>query len=218
MENQKQNPINDSNENVENVKLFYKESLPKMIKTLLVLPMDGILTLLNNKNEKTYFNSIFLIITTALLFVLLPYLIVGEMREYIGFKYFLYIGLWIALSLIFISIFTFIIKSINGKPNFKNEVLTGGLSGIPLSILIIIIFILSFFSDNIKNVISDPSSLISGGIFLGVIIIYTLLMLINIFQQSLKSAKISDGLSFYFSPFGVGLSFYIAFKIISSIL
>jgi hypothetical protein len=78
-----------------------------------------------------------------------------------------------------ITVISFGLKSISGKPNFKDELLTGGLCGVPLGILMPLLLMIKLFAsvDNIMSLVSNPAKL---GIIGGLILFYILLMLINI--------------------------------------
>ena len=220
-ENQEQVPSGNtatSSTNMDEVKSFYKESFPKIFKAVFTEPIKGTFELFSTRTEKSYQHSILLILTAGLLFTFLPYIAAGDGRNYIGFKYFLMMGVTAALCLLVISILSFLIKSVSGKADFKNELLTGGLCGIPLSTLIVFAFVFSLFSDGFIQNIMNPSSLLNGSIIVILVVLYVLLAMINIFQQSLKSSGTNDALSWYLSPVSILLAFYVTGKIVFDLL
>ncbi|MBS1642264.1 MAG: hypothetical protein JST94_03180 [Bacteroidetes bacterium] len=200
----------------EKITGFYKKNLPEILKTFFTEPIAGNYSLLSSKNDNNFFSAMILIISTAVLYILLPYLMLGDAREYVGFGTMLKIGICVALLLIIITALVFSIKSISGKPVFKNELLTGALCGIPLSFLLLIIFILKLFSKNLdpqRLAMGDIDSLQSVGVVASLIVLYVFLMLINTIQQSLKSGGTKDALAWYLSPVTILLAIYITIKL-----
>ena len=63
----------------------------------------------------------------------------------------------------------------------------------------------------------DPESLIHQGLISGIILLYLLLMLFNIVQQSFNASGTNDALSWYLSPLVICVGFYIGAKIVSSL-
>lgn len=227
MENQEpineQKPLGETVNTFDKEKVldFYKKGLPDILKTFFKEPISGTYSLLSEKAETGFANSVFLILTTMLLYIIIPYLMMGEYRSMAGgFGTTFKIGLVIGLLLVVISLISFGVKSISGKPVFKSELLTGALSGIPLSILIIFaLFAKTFFSVNPADILSmDMSGLKTAGIFGILVVLYVFLMLINILQQSLKAGGTKDAMAWYLSPIGVMLAFYITQKIGMSFL
>ena len=214
--NQPSNTNNSTNSgwfDKEKIKDFYKESLPKILKTIFTEPIEGTYSLLSEKTETSYFNSLVLLISTGIHYILIPYIIAVDMRSMVGFGTLVKIGLEIIAFMLVITAISFGIKSISGKPLFKNELLTGALYGIPLSLLIISILLLNFFSKSldVTDLLSDRSleALQSGGIIIGFLMLFIFFMFINIIQQSLKSAGRKDSIAWYISPIAVLTAFYI---------
>lgn len=204
---------------MDEVKAFYKESLPKIFKAIFIEPVTGAYEIFSVRTEKSNQHSLLLIATTGILFILLPYIAVGEMREFLGFKTFLMMGISAAVALLLIAVFSFGIKSFFGKSDFKNELLTGGVCGIPLSLFMIVTFVFSLFSKDLAgSMMQSPTALLSGGWFVMLLVLYSLLSMINIFQQSLRSSGVKDNMSWYLSPVSILLSFYLAGKIVFGLL
>lgn len=206
-----------SNEKVAEVKTFFKDDLLKIVKSIFTEPIKGTRAIFTNVEARTYSHALILIATTLLVYTIVPYLMVGsQMRDYLGFGPFFKLGLSVALVLVIISAMTFGVKAVSGKPDFKKELLTGGLCGIPLMIFIIIVALyVAFKGDGFRY--NSPQSLIDQGIFLLMITLYLMLMLFNIVQQSFKASGTNDALSWYLSPLVIFLAFYIGFKIAVSI-
>ena len=203
------------NEQIEKVKSFLKNNLWNITKTIFGEPIKGTQNVFSEAGSESYFYSIILYATTACIYVLLPYIVVGDSRSYIGFSNFLKIGIAVFIMLFMISVLTFAIKSVSAKADFKKELLTGALCGIPMMVLIILLSIITLFSSSSSmwNIMQNPQAALNSGIVIFIVIIYILLMLINIIQQSLKSSGSSDAVAWYFSPAVVTLAFYLGGKI-----
>lgn len=203
----------------EKIARFYKQGLPALLKKFFYEPINGTQTILSEKNESSYFNAIILMASTMVLYIILPYIMIGEMREYVGFGKMFKIGLTILLLMLVISLIVFGIKSISGKPVLKNELLTGAICGIPFSLLLIFIFVLQLFAkdslqlDRISSSFEAISSFQNVGMIAALVMLYVFLFLINIVQQSLKSAGTKDAFAWYLSPITILISFYITTKI-----
>jgi len=202
----------------EKVINFYKKGLPEMLKTFFSEPISGTYSLLSANSNTGFFNSVLLIATAGILYMIIPYFMIPSYeRGYVGFGFFFKCGLAIVALLMIISVISFLIKSLSGKPVFRNELLTGALCAIPVSFLIIFVFVSSFFVsvDNIMDFgAGSLQTLQRFGALGGLIILYLLLMMINILQQSLKAGNTKDALAWYLSPVGILLAFYITAKIV----
>lgn len=198
--------------NKEKVMEFYKKGLPTIVKKIFTEPIQGTAAILSEKSETSYFNSVVLICTTMLLYILIPYLALGDMRQYVGFSTLIKLGLLMGLFLVIITLLVFLIKSISGKPVFKNELLTGALCGIPTSVIIIVIGLIAMVSKDVNLSsfsMGDYDNLKDLGLIVGLVLFYMLLMLFNIVQQSLKSAGTNDAMSWYLSPLVIIVSIYL---------
>lgn len=202
--------------NKDELKDFYTKGIPQILKAVFFQPISGTYSLFTEKSGKTYFNALVLILTTAILYTIIPYMLMGEAREYVGFGGAIKIGIVILIFMVIVSLVAFGVKSISGKPVFKNELLTGGLCGIPLTLLLLLAIIAKIFmgdSESVASMVTDPQSVLNSGIFFALIAFYILLMLINILQQSFKAGGTKDAMAWYLSPIGIMLSFYLTYKI-----
>lgn len=198
------------------LKDFYTKGVPHILKAVFFEPISGTYALFTDTSAKTYSNALVLIVSTAILYTLIPYLLLGEAREYVGFGGAIKIGVTTFIFMVIVSLVAFGVKSISGKPRFKNELLTGGLCGIPLTVLLVLLVVAKIImgdSVSMASIAYNPQRLLSNGIFFFIILFYIVLMLINILQQSYKAGGTKDALAWYLSPIGIALSFYLTYKL-----
>lgn len=206
-----------TNEYVNEVKNFFSKNLLKIVKDIFTQPITGTRGIFTNAGGEAYRHGFILIATTIAFYIIVPYMMAGSyVRSAIGFGAFIKLGLSAGLVLVIISALTFAIKSISGKPDFKKELLTGGICGIPLVLLILLMGVLMLFNNDGMSFL-NPQSLINQGIFSGIILLYLVLMLFNIIQQSFKSSGTNDAFSWYLSPLVILAGFYIGVRIAVSI-
>jgi len=173
-----------ANAYVNDVKSFFSKSLLQIIKEIFSQPIKGTLGIFTNAGSEAYKQGIILIATTVIFYILVPYIMAGsEIRTAVGFGAFFKLGLSAGLVLVIISALTFVVKAVSGKPDFKRELLTGGICGIPLMLILLTIAIFMMFNKDSMSLL-NPESLLQQGIFSGIIMLYLLLMLFNIIQQS----------------------------------
>lgn len=195
----------------DEVKTFYKGELKEIFMTFFKNPIDGILTIFRKPSDKAYSNSLILFGSVFVLYFIGSLIIAGESRKYIDFSVFLKIGLIPIIMMFTISLIAFFIKSVSGKPDFKNELQTGGICGIPISLLLILALIIRLFSDdNIMRLVNNPAN---AGTAVTLLLLYILLMLINVFQQSLKASNTKDAIAWYLAPASILLAIYLTFQI-----
>ena len=92
-----------------------------MVKLFLKEHITGTYSLFENRTENSYFHSIILIATTALLYMIIPYLLLGDARSYIPFSVMIKAGLIPVIFMLVVSVISLIIKSISGRADFKSE-------------------------------------------------------------------------------------------------
>lgn len=202
--------------NRDELKDFYKRGVPQILKAVFLGPISGTYSLFTEASSKTYFNALVLIVSTAILYIITPYMLMGEARKYIGFGGAIKIGIVALIFMVIVSLVAFGVKSISGRPVFKNELLTGGLCGIPLTLFLVLLIFIKFFwgdAESLSSLAYNPSAALNNSIFFTLIMFYILLMLINILQQSFKAGGTKDALAWYLSPIGIMLSFYLTYKI-----
>ena len=204
-------PSTEKSKLADEVKNFYKGELKEIFLTFFRNPIDGILKIFQKPSDKAYMNSLILFASVFALYFIGTIILAGDARKYIDFSVFIKIGL-IPIAMMFtISIIAFFIKSLSGNPDFKNELQTGGLCGIPISILLFLTLIIRLFSDdNIMRLVNNPAS--AGTVAL-LFILYILLMLINVFQQSLKASNTEDAIAWYLAPASILFAGYLTFQI-----
>ncbi len=198
----------------EEVKSFYKQDLPRMIETFFSEPINVTYSLFANRSNKAYLHSLILLVSTGLIYFICIYLMLGRARDYMPFSKILMFGLTPVIFMLLVTALSFGIKSVSGKADFKNELLTGGLCGIPLVGLIVLSLLLKFFNDEeLYFMIQRPTAILDSGLLFILLAFYLLLMLINVVQQSLKSSGTKDVISWYASPAVILVAFYITTKI-----
>ena len=206
--------------NKENLKAFYREQLPQLIKTVLLNPISGTRELLRHPSGRVYGHAILLILSTMALYFIAPYLLAGEyMRQLLSFGMLLKCSVLAGIFMLLVSAFSFGIKSISGKPSFRNELLTGALCGIGLILLLAVFVVVRIFGDRM-DVYSflNPAGLMQNVGLILVLVLYIFLYMVNIFQQSLKANGTNDALSWYVSPLAILLVFYILGKLAKELL
>jgi len=201
----------------EEVRDFYQRDLKNLVLAFFKDPINGLRTFFTNPPEKSFMHSIILYASVFVLFFLGSYILVGDMRDYMGFSNFLSIGLTPVLIMLAVSVLSFLAKLLKGSANFKSELLTGALCGIPLGLLVPIAFVLRVFGmgNGLLSLIQNP---IGGSSMITVVILYLFLMMVNVFQQSLKAAGYKEVLAWYLSPLAILLSFYLGFAVVGNLL
>ena len=196
----------------DDVKAFYTSDFKDIVFTFFKNPINGILQIFENPSKKAYSHALILYASVAVLYVIGGLLLAGDRRGYMDFADYLKIALFPVLTMLGISILSFGVKSVTGQINIKDELLTGALCGIPLGLLIPGMLIAKILgTDNVLMFLMNPSS--GGGIIVLLLFLYVFLMMINVFQQSLKSAQSNDTLAWYLSPLCVSMAVYLASKI-----
>jgi len=195
----------------DEVKNFYKGELKEIFMTFFKNPIDGILTIFQKPSDKAYSNSLILFGSVFVLYFIGSLILAGDARKYIDFSVFLKIGLIPIIMMFTISLIAFFIKSVSGKPDFKNELQTGSICGIPISLLLILALIIRLFSDdNIMRLVNNPAN---AGTVATLLLLYILLMLINVFQQSLKASNTKAAIAWYLAPASILLAIYLTFQV-----
>jgi len=195
---------------------FYKADFKNIFSTFFTNPIDGIRGIFANNNQNSQKTSLILYVSAFLFYFILSYLFDSNLRDYAPFSVFVKIAFLPVLIMLIISILSFTIKSIYGKADFQNELLTGGICSIPLGLFLALMFILKIFSgDKILSSLTSFSmnNLQELGLVFALILLYILMMLINVFQQSLKASGTKDGASWYLSPIAILLALYFSVKI-----
>ena len=208
---------NIPNPQVEKVKSFFKNDMGLILKAIIGSPIKGTYNIFINAKQDAYHQALILLVTSGLFYTILLYLFAGQARDFIGFATFLKIGITIVIILLLISTFTFLLKAFSGKPDFKKELLTGGMCGIPLMVFLLLTIIILALFENSGSIESFIRNGVRNSVWGILIAIYLLLMLINIVTQSLQASGTKDGLSWYLSPLIIGLSAYLGFKISISV-
>jgi hypothetical protein len=201
----------------DEVKQFYKDDFKHIVISFFKNPIDGIYSVLEKPSEKAFSHALILFASVFFLYLVGWYVIMGDARKFLDFGDLVKMSIIPLIVMFVISILSFAIKQSVGKSVLKNELLTGGLCGIPLGLLVLVLLIIkmSASDDNIMKLMRDP---MEAGIIGMLLIFYIILMFINVFQQSLKSSGAKDAVAWYLSPASVLLAFYLAFQIVKNVL
>ncbi len=215
MENNESFPLGPKLMDKENLRAFYKEQLPYLIKTVFVSPIAGTRELFEKTSGDTYKNSLLLILSVMVLYFITPYLLVGsELKSLLTFSVLIKGALISGLFMVLVSLMSFSIKAIWGKPVFKNELLTGALCGIGLLLLLAILLLARIFIGDLSIYdFLSPAGMVGRMSYLLLLILYAFLLMINIFQQSLKASGTNEAISWYLAPVSILFAFYLTFKI-----
>jgi hypothetical protein len=205
------NPLSRSTFTDE-VSQFYSGDFKTMFLTFFKDPINGISTIFRNASDKSFTHSLILYGSVAALYLVGAFLLMGPMREYMTLGGYLRIALMPVLIMFIISALSFGVKSLTGKVDFKAELLTGALCGIPLGLMIPSLLVARVLGSdgNAMAVLTNP---LAGGTIIMLFALYMFMMLVNVFQQSLKSAKTNETLAWYVSPLCIALAFYLATKV-----
>lgn len=214
MENNEQNAAKASaKKGIDEIKEFYKGDFIDILVQFFKHPTNGVSTILKNPSEKSFINSMIIFGSVFVLYIVGAFILTGDARQYMNFFDFIKMGIFPLVCMLIISLLSFAIKTISGKPVFKNELLTGALCGIPFGLLIPIMLIIKLLMND-KNMLSLISNPAGSGILGILFIFYILLMLISVFQQSLKSAGTKESLAWYLSPVSILFAIYLTGQIL----
>lgn len=204
----------------DEVKTFYSKDLVAIIVKVFGSPIRGTRSLFTEQSEKSFIQSLILVASVAVVSAVFVLLIIpSEIREYVS---------WITIAgkavsfavlyLLLVSGFSFGLKMLSGKAEFRSELFTGAVCGIPFVASVALIFLFSKVMMN-DQILSDImmrgyGSLISRGGILLLFLLYTHLLSFNILFQSQRASGTKDVAAWYLSPLGILLAYYITFKII----
>lgn len=193
------------------VKTFYTGAFKDILQTFFKNPIDGIVNIFRGSAENPFRHTLILYASVFVLFLIGTVIIMGGFRSGVTFGGLMQLSTLPIFFMLLISALAFGIKSISGSPNFKNELLTGGLCAIPLGIMMIYFVISSLFGNaSMRTMLYGPSTSDLFGMF---VMLYVILMLTNIFQQSLRANNTKDVLAWYLSPAAVVLAGFLTLKI-----
>ncbi|AYL95620.1 hypothetical protein [Mucilaginibacter celer] len=217
MENNEPSQLKAPLMNKEDLTLFYKKRLPALIKTLFTKPVEGTRQLFENTGDDAYKNSMMLILSVMVLYLITPYFLAGsELRELVTFSVLIKACLIAGLFMVLVSLLSFGIKMFGGKPVFKKELLTGACCGIGLVLMLLVVVLAKLFIGELSLYdLMSPAGMIGKMQYLFLLNLYVLLFMVNIFQQSLRAGGVSEAGSWYLAPLSVLLCFYLTFKISS---
>ena len=207
--------LDSTNSSTENSNIQPNRSIQKEVSRIFSVifkdPTDGLKMYFADKT-KTSVNVLFILyILVFVVYIFGSALLFGNRADNIDLDVYFKIGTMPVLVMLVISVMSFILKSIFGKTEFRDELITGGVSGIPIVLLMCGLVFLSFFTKNlIRKVMQDPFDL---GVIAVLVFFYIFILMINVFMQSLRANGLKDSVAFFLSPISIFMSFYVAYKI-----
>jgi hypothetical protein len=200
----------------DEVKTFYQRDFKDLFLAFFQDPVNGLQSIFANPPAKGFTQALIIFGSVFVLYLAGTYLVVGDMRDYMRFSQFLSIALTPVLIMLCIAALSFVCKIIRGKADFKNELLTGALCGLPLGLIIVLALVLRIFGEGI-NPLTFFNSPLSGGWLMTVALLYFFLMMVNVFQQSLRAAGYRDALAWYLSPVSILIAMYVGMTIVGNL-
>ncbi len=195
--------------NSNDISGFLQNDLKEMLMAFFTNPVNGHHANFQKSSDKAVLQSGILMGIVFVVFLLCFVIMLGTG----GFSAIIKMSLAPVMMMALISSFSFGIKSISGKPDFKQEMLTGGLCGIPLALGMIIVTILSFV---LKS--SGGFNPMGGSMISMIVVLYLLLMMIGVFQQSLKAGGANDTLAWFVSPAAIIIAGYATSQIMTGMM
>jgi hypothetical protein len=210
MENLDSTTSSTDNSNIQPNRSIQKE-LSRIFSVIFKDPTDGLKMYFSDKTKTSVNTLLSLYILVFVVYIFGSALLFGSRADNIDLDVYFKIGTMPVLVMLVISVMSFILKSIFGKTEFKDELITGGVSGIPIVLLMSGLVFLSFFTKNlIRKVMQDPFDL---GVIAVLVFFYIFILMINVFKQSLRANGLKDSLAFFLSPISIFMSFYVAYQI-----
>lgn len=216
MENYQANEPSTSPQLANEVKSFYQHDFKGLLLTFFRDPLTGLYHLFSNPPANGFVQAMILLASVFVLYFAGSYLLVGGLREFMGFSSFLSIGLTPVLIMVAVAALSFAIKLTVGKADFKSELLTGALCGLPLGLIIVVALVLRIFGDEI-NPLTLFSSPLSGGWMMAIVLLYLFLMMINVLQQSLRAGGLRDVRAWYLAPIAILVAVYVAMSVVGNL-
>ena len=210
MENLDSTTSSTDNSNIQPNRSIQKE-LSRIFSVIFKDPTDGLKMYFADKTKTSVNISLSLYILVFVVYIFGSALLFGDDADNIDLVDYFKVGTMPVLVMLVISVMSFILKSIFGKTEFRDELITGGVSGIPIVLLMCGLVFLSFFTKNlIRKVMQDPFDL---GVIAVLLFFYIFILMINVFMQSLRANGLKDSVAFFLSPISIFMSFYVAYKI-----
>jgi hypothetical protein len=210
MENLDSTTSSTDNSNSQPNRSIQKE-VSRIFSVIFKDPIDGLKMYFADKTKTSVNGLLSLYILVFVVYIFGSALLFGNRADNIDLDVYFKIGIMPVLVMLLISVMSFILKSMFGKTEFRDELITGGVSGIPIVLLMSGLVFLSFFTKNlIRKVMQDPFDL---GVIAVLVFFYIFILMINVFKQSLRANGLKDSQAFFLSPISIFISFYVAYKI-----
>jgi len=209
--------VNENKGSFDEVKNFYKGDFKNIFTTVFTNPIDGIYSMFKNPSPKAYTQSLILFASVFAIYLAGFFVVLGRYADLTPFSILIKMSLVPLVLMFSITLISFIIKSISGKADFKAELLTGGLAGIPVALFMVFLILIKLFGNesDYMTIIRHPYE---TGLIVILVILYIFLMLINILQQSLKASGTKDALAWFLSPAAILFSFYLTAKVMEGMI
>jgi hypothetical protein len=198
------------------VKDFYQRDFKHLFLAFFQDPVNGLQSIFSNPPAKAFLHAMIILGSVFVLYFVGTYLMMGDLRDYMSFSNFLSIALAPVLIMVAIAALSFGIKIAAGKADFKNELLTGALCGLPLGLMMALALVLRIFGEGI-NPLTFFSSPLSGGWLMTVALLYLFLMMVNVFQQSLRATGYKEALAWYLSPVSILTAIYVGVTVVGNL-
>ncbi len=197
------------------VNRFYRTSFPGIFYTVFFKPVKGVLGLFENPSGDRFRNGLILMVSTTLMYIFIPMLLLQWMdgnTSHLSFSVYFKMGMLVGTLLLLLSIFSFVIKVVHGRADLMAEFFTGGLCGIPLMLLMLLLTVLALLGKlSIYSVLTG--NLFGSGIMMTAVVVYLLMFILNILQQSFRAGGVGEARAWYAAPLLLIFSYWLSSQI-----
>lgn len=193
-------------------------TLRDMYVTFISDPSAGSLALVSKRTNESFSHAIAITLATGIFYVLVPYILIGDLRDYVDLEEMIKIAVPPMLFIAILAAVSLLVKKASSlETDFRSEFFTGALSGFPLCTLLVFVVGFYYIADLDVYDIMNPERLINKSLVFFAFIIYIILSIVEIFRQSLSASGAKSRIAFYASPAAVIISCYLTFKVIAEI-
>jgi hypothetical protein len=162
--------------------------------------VTGLHALFKNQSSASHFHALVLMVVAFVLFMIVPYLLMGKIRKALGFDDVLLMGITPVVFMLLVAVAAWLTKSLSGvkSASLKTELLTGALTFFPM-LLFLVVLGLARHGPGPGSDLREFVIAVWGTVLLLVFVIE-----INILKQSLRaSGSVSDNAGWYAAFLGV---------------